>query len=1415
MSDLRQRIADLSPEKRALFEQLLMQQTAAGAKGQAISRRDASAPCPLSFAQQRLWFLDQFEPNSPVYNVVKAVKVQGALDVAALQQALEAIVVRHEVLRTRFAAENGTPVQVISAPVPVPLSVSELGALPAAEREVEMYQQLAREVRRPFDLARDVLLRAALFELSSAEHMLLLTMGHIASDAWSMSVLVRELGALYRAFARREPPALPALPIQYADYAVWQRQWLQGEVLETQLAYWRRQLGGAPTNLELPTDRPRPAVQSHRGARYPLAISARVTQGLKALSRQEGVTLFMTLLAAWQLLLHRYTGQADISVGSPIAGRTRVETEPLIGFFVNTLVLRTDLSGNPTFRELLQRVRQVAMEAYARQDIPFEKLVAELQPERTLSHSLLFQVLFAFQNVPRQPLELSGVVVTPVEVDRGTAKFDLSLYLWETDGGLKGTIEYNTDLFDQSTIARLVGHFSTMLEGIAAVPEQRLAEVPVLTAAERRQVLVEWNATRAEYPRQACLHDLVGAQAQQTPEQIAVVYDGASLSYRQLNARANQLAHYLQRQGVRPERLVGICIERGLDMVVGLLGILKAGGVYLPLDPSYPWERLQFMLEDAGVSVILTQRAVMETLPTHQAQVICLDTDWEHIAVESEETPVNDVASHNLAYVIYTSGSTGRPKGVLGLYQGMVNRLHWMWERYPFAPGEVCCQKTSLSFVDSVCEIFGPLLQGIPTVIIPDDVLKDPQRLVQTLEVYRVTRVVLVPSLLQVLLDAVPELDKCLPHLQYWITSGEALSHKLSQRFAEQMPQRILLNLYGSSEVSADSTCYEISGDRPLSCVPIGRPIANTQIYVLDAYLQPVPIGVPGELYIGGTGLARGYLNRPELTAEKFIPHPFSDEPGARLYKTGDLARYLPDGNLEYLGRLDHQIKIRGVRMELGEIEAVLGQHPAVRQAVVLAREETPGDTRLAAYVVPTREPAPTTSELRGFLKAKLPESMVPTAFVVLEALPLTPSGKVDRNALPQPEGDRPALERGFVAPHDVIEWELTHMWEDLLGVKPIGVQDDFFELGGHSLLAVQLFAYIEKQIGTRLPLVTLFQRPTIAHLAQSLRDLGEAAPGALPYELPREHAISGRIRHPIGRYLPSKYHPYVRRTYRRLKRSSLGRALGGIYVRHRKKIVKRVLSYTPTQLENQLKTMGITTGDTLLMHSAFRVFNGFKGTPDQVIACVLNVIGKSGNLVMVSMPYGGSTAAYLQAGVPFDVQHTMSAMGVITEIFRHTPGVVRSLNPAHPILAWGPAAPWLIAGHEHTRYSCGKGSPFEKLVHAQAQALLFDVSLRSMTFFHYVKDQFQDTLPVKLYEERAVESIVIDTSGEKKAVKSYVFSSESRRFRSQNLQEVLIKEGVVKTEEIGNTKLIVLQLAQVVECAQRMVMSGKSLWKM
>jgi amino acid adenylation domain-containing protein len=1379
---------------------------------QAVPR---SGALPLSYAQQRLWFLEQLGLSHCAYNLLEATRLLGTLDVAALAQSLQEIIRRHEILRTTFTHIEGQPRQVIGPATHPSLLIVDLREVPDEhEREAQLHTLAREEAQRPFDLAEGPLLRAKLLRLGAKEHVLLLTMHHIVSDGWSHGIFWKELTVLYEVFATGKPSPLPDLSIQYADFAQWQLQCLRGEVLETQRTYWKQQLNGLSI-LQLTMDRPHPAVQTLRGTRHSLALSPTLTRALKALSQQHGVTLFMTLLAAFQTLLHRYTRQDDIPVGTFIANRNRIEIEGLIGFFVNTLVLRTDLSGDPSFRVLLHRVREVTLGAYSHQDLPFEKLLEELRPQRNLSQTPLFQVLFNFHNTPNQPLELPGLTCGTVEVDPETAWFDLGLDLRETAEGIRGWIEYSTDVFEAATIARMEGHFQTLLEGIIADPNQPLSMLPLLTEVEWHRLLVEWNTTQTAYPRDTPpIVKLFEAQVERTPDAIAMVFDGQQLTYQELNRRANQVACYLQKLGVGPEILVGMYMEHSLEMVIGILGIFKAGGVYVPFDPAYPQERLAFMLEDTRVTVLLTQKRLVARFPVHNARVVCLDNVWEAIGQEHTENPISRITADNLAYVIYTSGSTGKPKGVAVEHKQLLNRFAWMWQVYPFAAEEVCCLKTSVNFVDSLWELFGGLLQGVRTVVIPDRTLKDPHELVQNLAANHVTRIMLVPSLLRLLLDTFDDLKDRLLRLKVWCTGGEALSVDLCQRFIDCMPHSVLLNIYGLSE-GFDVACYDTRlWNRGQTSMPIGRPIANTQIYLLDQHLQPVPIGVPGELYMGGIGLARGYFNQPALTAEWFMAAPFSNEPGARLYKTRDLARYLPDGNIEYLGRLDHQVKIRGVRIELREIEAGLERYPAVRQAVVLAWEEASSDRRLVAYVVPTREPAPTVSELHGFLKAKLPAYMAPAAFVFLETLPLTPSGKVDRNALPQPEGSRPELDRGFVAPHDAFERQLTHMWEDLLGVKPIGVQDDFFELGGHSLLAVQLFARIEKVTGKRLPLATLFQSPTVAHLAYSLRQDGVVAPKALPGEVYHERAVSDRIRHPIAHYLPPKYHPYVKSTYDRLKQSSLARALRSIYIRHGKKIVKTFFSYTPLQLAYVLKTMGITAGDTVLMHSAFHMLNGFDGTPDQVIECVLNLIGESGNLAMVSLPYTRSTAAYLQAGVPFDVQHTMSAMGVITEIFRHHPGVVRSINPAHPILACGPAAPWLIANHEHTLYSCGKGSPFEKLVHVQAKALFFDVSLRSMTFFHYLEDLFQDTLPVKLYEETPMESMVIDAGGNARIVKTYVFSSESRQYRNmRNLQKELIKSGVMQSERIGNTRLTVLHLRQVVECAQHMVRSGISLW--
>ncbi len=1059
------------------------------------------APLPLSYAQQRLWFIEQLGISAHAYHVLQVIELRGPLQVTALRQSLQEIIRRHEILRTTFVTVDGQPHQLIGPPTPMPLPIVELRGVPDGEREARVRWLAREEVQRPFDLTQGPLLRAKLIRWDVEAHVLILTMHHIVSDGWSQSVFWGELAALYEAFAAGDSTPLPDPAIQYVDFAHWQRQWLQGEVLDTQLAYWTRQLVDVPT-LQLPMDRPRPMVQTFRGARHRLTLSSALTQALKILSRRQGVTLFMTLLAAFQTLLQRYAGQDDVAVGSLIANRQRAEIEGSIGFFVNTLVLRTDLSGDPRFQELLERVRDVTLAAYSYQDLPFEKLVEALQPRRDLSHNPLFQVLFIFQNTPRQAWELMGLTLRPLEVDPETAKFDLTLELAETPHGLSGWFEYSTEVFEAATIARMAGHWQTLVEGIVADPAQRLSRLPLLTADEQQRLLVEWNDTAADFPEKACLHELFTTQVERTPDALAMVFADRRLTYRELNREANRLAHYLETLGVGPGVRVGLCLPRGLEWIVGLLGILKAGGAYLPLDPTYPKERLAFMLADAQAPVLLTDTQYMALCPEVGTRVVCLDTQRTLLAHQPTENPLNRVGSADLACVIYTSGSTGQPKGVALPHRQVLNRLAWMWHTDPFEPGEMACQKTSVSFVDSVWEWLGPLLRGVTTVIIADAVWHDPAHFVRALAAHQITRLWVVPSLLRILLDRFPDLQQRLPRLKCWVSSGEALSRQLYRQFQRCLPESVLYNLYGLSE-AWDVSCYTSDPQHDaLPRVPIGRPVANMQAYILDAALQPVPIGVPGELYVGGMGLAQGYLNRPQLTAERFMPHPFSAEPGARLYKTGDLARYLPDGNLEYLGRIDDQVKIRGCRIELGEIEAVLGQHSSVQEAAVIAREDGPGEMRLVAYMAPAQPQAPTVTALRRVLTRRLPDFMLPSSFVWLDALPLTPSGKIDRRALPRPDRARPVLEAHFVAPETALEQQVAAIWSALLGLDRIGLHDNFFELGGHSLLATQLLSRIHDAMPVNVSLISFFETPTVAGLAASLDTALQDGQGRQPLAL-------------------------------------------------------------------------------------------------------------------------------------------------------------------------------------------------------------------------------------------------------------------------------------------------------------------------
>src|SRR5919199_263585 len=984
-----------SPTVAGLSERLeALRRTALGLVAPPLLPGERSGQLLLSFAQARLWFLEQLEPGSYAYNIPAAVRLTGSLHVAALQQSLNEIVQRHEALRTTFAMVNGEPIQVIAPVLALTLPSVDLRELPQAQQEASVERLATEEAMRPFDLAQGPLLRATLLQLGQAEHVLLLVMHHIVSDGWSMGVLIRELAALYEAFSTGKPSPLPELPIQYADFAHWQRQWLQGEVLAAQLSYWQQQLAGAPSLLELPTDRPRPAVQTFSGATQLLALPQPLSQKLKALSQKSGVTLFMTLLAAFQTLLYRYTGQDDICIGSPIANRNHSETERLIGFFVNTLVLRTPLSGNPSFQELLGRVREVALGAYAHQDLPFEQLVEALHPERSLSHHPLFQVMFVLQNAPMPALELPGLTLSSLEIDSKTAKFDLTLSMEDTEQGLVGALEYNTDLFDAAAIGRMLGHFQTLLEGIVADPQQHVSNLPLLTQPERHTLLVEWNHTQVDYPKDVCVHQLFEAQVEQTPEAMAVVFEDQQLTYRELNRRANQVAHHLRSLGVGSDVLVGICVERSLEMVVGLLGILKAGAAYVPLDPSYPAERLAFMLEDAQVPILLTQQRLVSRLPKHGAKAICLDADWEIIAQESTENSTSNVKADNLAYVIYTSGSTGKPKGVQIEHQGLLNLVFWHQRAFAVSSAERATQIAGPAFDAAVWELLPYLTTGASIYIANEETRISPVQLRDWL----ITSAITITFLPTPLAESVLSLDwPSNTALQTLLTGGD----KLHNYPSPSLPFK-LVNNYGPTENTVVTTSGGVSSTKQSDRTPtIGRPIANTQVYLLDKNLQPVPVGIPGEIYVGGAGLARGYLNHPDQTMLAFIRNPFSNTPSRRLYKTGDLGRYLPDGNIEFLGRLDDQVKIRGFRIELGEIEAVLGLDPAVQETVVVVREDVPGNKRLVAYVVVNQATAPTMHQLQQFLKQKLPEYMVPSAYVLLDALPLTPNGKIDRRALP------------------------------------------------------------------------------------------------------------------------------------------------------------------------------------------------------------------------------------------------------------------------------------------------------------------------------------------------------------------------------------------------------------------------------
>lgn len=1078
MSDISKRIANLSPEKLARLQKKLKQKVGdrSSPDQQRLSARASGGPSPLSFGQERLWFVDQLQPNSPAYNIPAIFPLFGPVSPDVLERCIVEIVRRHEILRTTFTVSDGRPVQVVHPARPVSLVIVDLSHLGVAERDAELQLQVATEIRRPFDLATGPVLRTTLVRLTPRQdqpsHLLVCVMHHVASDAWSLNLFLDELTSLYDAYGAGRPSPLPELPIQYADFAIWQRETLKGPRLEGLLSHWTEKLKGAPRFLKLPTDHPRPPSPSHRGAVHTFTIPAELYAEVRALSERAHTTLFMTTLAAFDVLLSFYTGMDDLVVGTPIANRGRAELERMIGFFLNTLALRARIPGDATFLDLLAQVRAETLDAYGHQDLPFDMLVEAIKPERSLSVHPIFQVMFVMQSAlpSRGPSAAGEDAFDPNVVPTGMSRFDLTLSLVEGAGRITGSIEYSTDLFEAGTIRRMGEHYRNLLEQITRSPSARLSELSILTPVEL--VLVrKWNDTAANLEHAECIHHLIEQQARAIPDAIGVDFEGQELTYGELNARANQVAHHLRARGVGPEVLVGIFIERSIEMIIGLLGVLKAGGAYVPLDPTYPADRLQFMLADTGISILLTHWPCEDRLPSREVRAIYLDRDWEIIARSPRHDPESGVRPDHPAYVIYTSGSSGRPKGVVVPHRGACNAGEVEFRLYRTSPRDRVLQFASLNFDASVFELLMWMRGGSTLQLVSADLIRSGPDFAQFLEKKKVTVLPSPPSALA----ALPVAE--LPTLRLILVMGEDCPPDLVARW-RHVPE--FFNCYGPTECSMWMVGTFLRPDRP---VTIGRPIANTQAHLLDRYLRAVPVGVPGELYIGGVCVTRGYLKRPDLTAERFVPDPFSDKPGARMYRTGDLAAYTPDGEIQFLGRIDNQIKIRAFRVELSEIEAALAQCPGVKEAVVIVRDDLPAGRGIVGYVISAQQPAPSTTELRKFLSERLPDYMVPAAFVVLDAFPLTQAGKADRRALPAPEIERPDLDASFLAPTSPEEKIIAGIWSRVLGLPHIGVNDNFFDLGGHSLLAAQIISRMREAFQLDMPIRYIFEHATIGAL--------------------------------------------------------------------------------------------------------------------------------------------------------------------------------------------------------------------------------------------------------------------------------------------------------------------------------------------
>ncbi len=1054
-SELREELARRKDEILSLLADRQSPRTTAPLERRAPRRGEQ----PLSFIQERLWFLYQLQPDNIAYNIVAALRFRVPLDTAAIDRTMTEIVRRHDVLRTTVVSREGLPFAMVAPPSPIQVRVVDLRFLPSEEQRREAERMKDGEARQPFDLTAGPLLRLSILQYGEQDWELLTAQHHIVSDRWSIGVLMNEVQALYRDFAAGKPSSLAELPVQYADFAIWQRERMEDDLARSQLAYWLKQLGGDLPVLDLPTDRPRPSIQTTNGTWESRALSAPVAAQIRLACRRLQVTPFMLFIAAFSALLQRWTGQDDILIGSPIAGRSNPKLEGLIGCFVNSLVLRTDVSGDPGFGELLARVRRTALDAYSNPDVPFERLVADLQPRRDLSRSVLYQVSLAFQSAPKSVVVGDTVTTTT----SAGALFDLTLFVVEAGDSFLVTAEYNVDLFDRSTIARLLDSFERLIEGATADAERPLSTIPIVSPTDRERLVREWNDTALARP-DLCLNQLVEAQAARTPDSLAVKSGDSELSYRDLNAKANQLARFLRGRGVGPDVLVGIAMERSLETVVAILAVLKAGGAYVPIDPEYPQERLAFMFSDSKVELLLTQSAFVSTLDSPDMPVFCIGPD-SSLCDDLPADNLPQVASpDNLAYVIYTSGSTGRPKGAMNAHRGIVNRIMWKQDTYRLTTADRMLQKAPYGFDVSVWEMFWPLMVGAAVVVAPPGAHKNTEELIDLIEAYGVTTVHFVPSMLQLFLES-SNVERCRSLVRVFC-GGEPLPVALHNEFAARL-SAVLYNQYGPTETAADVTWWRCSGQAVRS-IPIGRPSANVQLYILDRHLQPVPIGVPGELCVGGMQVARGYLHRPALTAERFVPDPFG-EPGGRLYKTGDLVRYRAGGEIEYLERLDGQVKIRGVRIELGELEAALVAHDTVKDALAMVYEAEPGDKRLVAYFACEEHASLTATELRRFLRQRLPEYMLPSFFVKLPQIPLMPNGKVDRSALPRPFETAVRPEQEYVAPRTATEQRVADIWRGVLSVDTIGVHDNFFDIGGHSLLSLRVIAQIDKIWGVRL----------------------------------------------------------------------------------------------------------------------------------------------------------------------------------------------------------------------------------------------------------------------------------------------------------------------------------------------------------